>query len=423
MQKYKVVASKSQKKYSLIISADSETQAKEKLHKDGYSVLTIHELRQEDIQGHKFLFQVEKDGEIKNGVIVGDDIFKLYIKLVDELQYNVIALYPEEEKDLYTAEKKQEMIQELQNGYQKIKLQQKQRLEKKQIEETFYLKKQIDETSVLIERSISKIETIFTKRSYYEIDDETFYKLEKIYEKLHQIKKSQNITKLREIGELALIKLAELEVKAVEKHKDEDSRKLLKETNSLLRQIGSEKRFHESSKDIKKIFQNILKSFEKGLSLKEMKKNLEKKKESLTKDIDKDSYSFLKTLLLIEKYQSKLKENNQEILKNIFHILNPIGSNEIKEKILLKRTVIKQNIAILKAKKNGGMGSYTRLKKGIRKTQEQILRVLQYLDINILIYLSIFSFIFLLLISIPQSFIVLNTSAIKYVCYLFFIYI
>jgi hypothetical protein len=31
------------------------------------------------------LFQIEKDGEIKNGVIIGKDIFKVYIKLRDEL--------------------------------------------------------------------------------------------------------------------------------------------------------------------------------------------------------------------------------------------------------------------------------------------------------------------------------------------------
>jgi type II secretory pathway component PulF len=70
MQKYKIVASKSQKKYTVILSADSETEAKEKLHKDGYSVLSISKLTSKDIDGQKFLFQVEKDGEIKNGVII-----------------------------------------------------------------------------------------------------------------------------------------------------------------------------------------------------------------------------------------------------------------------------------------------------------------------------------------------------------------
>jgi DNA-dependent RNA polymerase auxiliary subunit epsilon len=70
MQKYKIVASKSQKRYTLILSADSESEAKEKLHKEGYSILTVSPVENATIEGNKFLFQIEKEGEIKNGVII-----------------------------------------------------------------------------------------------------------------------------------------------------------------------------------------------------------------------------------------------------------------------------------------------------------------------------------------------------------------
>jgi len=61
MQKYKIVASKSQKKYTLVLSADSETEAKEKLHKEGYSILSVVLYDEEKaIQGKKFLFQIQK---------------------------------------------------------------------------------------------------------------------------------------------------------------------------------------------------------------------------------------------------------------------------------------------------------------------------------------------------------------------------
>jgi len=50
MQKYKIVASKSQKKYTIIVSADSEAEAKEKLHKDGYSILSVSESLNSEIQ-------------------------------------------------------------------------------------------------------------------------------------------------------------------------------------------------------------------------------------------------------------------------------------------------------------------------------------------------------------------------------------
>jgi type II secretory pathway component PulF len=85
MPKYKIVASKSQKKYTLIISADSPSQAKDKLHDEDYSILSIEETQSSEVSGKKFLFQIEHDGEVKNGVIVGKDIFKVYIKLVDDL--------------------------------------------------------------------------------------------------------------------------------------------------------------------------------------------------------------------------------------------------------------------------------------------------------------------------------------------------
>lgn len=117
MQKYKIVASKSQKKYTIVLSADSETQAKEKLHKDGYSVLSIQEVEGKDIDGKKFIFQVEQDGDIKNGVIVGKDIFKVYKKLVDDLSYNVIFLYPEWDEAHENAQKKQKIMQELKKWY------------------------------------------------------------------------------------------------------------------------------------------------------------------------------------------------------------------------------------------------------------------------------------------------------------------
>jgi len=43
MPKYKIVASKSNKKYSLILTAGSESEARERIHKEGYSILSVQE--------------------------------------------------------------------------------------------------------------------------------------------------------------------------------------------------------------------------------------------------------------------------------------------------------------------------------------------------------------------------------------------
>jgi type II secretory pathway component PulF len=43
MQKYKITATKNQKKYTLVLSAESQKEAQEKVHKEGYSILKIEE--------------------------------------------------------------------------------------------------------------------------------------------------------------------------------------------------------------------------------------------------------------------------------------------------------------------------------------------------------------------------------------------
>jgi len=99
---------------------------------------------------------------------------------------------------------------------------------------------------------------------------------------------------------------------------------------------------------LKAFINNILKSFSPGPATEKEKSEAKKEKKQL---IDQDSYSFLKTVLLLEKYKEKLSENSKEKRKNFKYFINPFTSNEVKEKILLKRKVIKQNISLLKAKK------------------------------------------------------------------------
>ena len=50
MNKYKVSVSKGQKKYSIIVPAASQEEARERAHKEGYSILGI-ELASEDNLG------------------------------------------------------------------------------------------------------------------------------------------------------------------------------------------------------------------------------------------------------------------------------------------------------------------------------------------------------------------------------------
>lgn len=394
MPKYKIVASKSQKKYTIIVSADSENEAKQKLHNENYSILSSIEVAENsEIVGKKFLFQIEKNGEIKNGIIVGEDIFKIYVKLKDELEYNVIFLFPEGDEAQSNAQKKQEIMDQLIQGYQLKKKSVQSTAQHASIEESFYIKKQLEDTYILIEKAIQKIENLIVQREDYGIEEETLWKLQKIHESLVHIKGSTNLSKLKEIWELALLKIGEIELKSLENKKDLQSRTLLKNTNDLLKKIGSKQQFIERDKDIKKIFIEFLRPLQEFLSQKE---GLFQKQKTLNTDaVDTQSYSFLKTVLLLEKYKEKLSLNTREIQTHTKIFYNPFFHSEYKEKTLLKRKVIQQNISILKAKKTGGISSYTGIKKGYVKGIERAMEYVVFLKNMVFFSLNLYVLCFL----------------------------
>lgn len=395
MQKFKAIASKSQKKHTIVLSADSELLAKEKLHKEGYSILSISELQEWDISGKKFIFQVKNEESIKNGAIIWKDIFKVYKKLVDDLWYEVIFLYPEWDDAQENAEKKQEIMEGLKKWYTLQKKDVKQKNWKQKWEDNFYMQKELDATYILIDLVVKKIDLLFNNKKLYDIDDETFRKIQEIYEKLIHIKSSTNIIKLKEIWELALTKIAQIELDSVEKNKSKASRKLLGETNSLLKKIGSSKQFIERDKDYKRIAKEAIKEMLRFFSPNKIKRIYSTKK-SQKKEVDTESYNFLKTILLLDKYEQKLKDNSREIRKNFLLFLNIFQNSEAKEKILLKRKVIKQNISILQAKKTGTFSSYTWVKKWYYKVIERGILLTHFISNILFLFLIFYIGIFLI---------------------------
>jgi hypothetical protein len=113
----------------------------------------------------------------------------------------------------------------------------------------------------------------------------------------------------------------------------------LKETNKLLKKIGSKEQFIEKERDISFILSNFFSDIFSYFKI-FIKKSQTPKKESL----DQSSYSYIKNERLLKKYKEKLHLNTKEILKNIF-------SSKAREKLFLRRSVIQQNIVLLTAKK------------------------------------------------------------------------
>lgn len=440
MQKYKVSVSKGLKKYTIVVSAINEVEARKKVHKDWYSILEVQELKDENFIWKRFIFEIQdlENHSKKNWVVVGKDILKIYMKLRDELHYRVLFLYSEEDKNLWEEEKLKILhsLEEQYNVLKKIKNDDKEtKEENKKIEvnweeiedeSSFHMKKELDETYKLIEFVLKKMRGVIENSQFYDINPLQKEKLKEIYNSIVKIKKSTNISKLKQIWEVALIKIGTLELKKLEEDKTKDSKTLLSETNKLLRQVWSNKQFVEKNKDISYLLEQTLESLQDIIhTIKELRYLIIPRKEF----VDKKSYSYMKTIVLLRKYRSKEKNNNKDIQKNFIAVLFPFWKNkEKKEHLFLKKKVIKQNISILKAKASWKIYSYTLIKKGYEKILSRFLSFLSFLSRTtfFVIFLYALTFVFYLEISyflwIQISFNYLGIFYFLFIILLFFVF-
>lgn len=395
---FKFVVSKNQKKYELIIKANSEIEARDRLHNEGYSILNVEKIDNLNILGNKFLFTVVKDLEIKNWIIYWEDIFKVYLKLKKEFDYNVISLYSEQDKDK-SEEYKKDILKKIEEEYYlfsnkwiKKELEEKKEIKKIEnkeniLEQDFYLKKELEEIYKLTDFVLKKMQNLINN-AFFEIRKEQKEKLIFVYNSLIAIKNSRNINKLKEILELALIKIWKLELEYLEATKDKKIWLLLKETNGLLKNVWSKTQILEKDKDIVYILK------QKFQVIKEFFENF--KKEDVNK-LDKETHSYIKTLVLLKKYQEKKQEVDKELKKNLYFIF---WNREKKEALLLKKVVINQNISILEAKLKGRVFSYTKIVKWYKELEKLFLNFLKIIGENITVIIFIYCLIFLIFINL-----------------------
>lgn len=437
MQKYKITASKSQKKYNFVISEENEKLARNRVHKEGYSILSVELFDDSSGDNNKFIFEAEKNSKIKSGKVVWDDIFKIYLKLRDGLWYNILKLYSLSDSDK-TEKEKLNILKELDEQYIYLNaLNKKWKKEKDEIKnenvskskiniDNFYLKKELEETYKLIDFVLNKLSKLLASDKYA-IDNEKKEKLKNLYNTLIKIKSSTNIAKLREVWEAVLLKVWEIELEYLEKNKDKIWKDFLTETNNLLKQIWSEKRFTPEYKDIwkqiKKVFINI-KSF-----FNIIKKQNDSSEKSSLNSYDKTSHEYLKTIIFLNKYKQKLKQNNIEILKNIIVFILPWEKNNTKkQELMIRRKVLKQNIFLFKAKLEGKTFSYTKIIKGFDYFIEMILRFFNYIRNYLFLVALFYVLLFLIFLNLNYYNIVsifnesLNYNWIFYFIVLLFLY-
>lgn len=125
-----------------------------------------------------------------------------------------------------------------------------------------------------------------------------------------------------------------------------------------------------------------------------LKPNTQKKQKF---SVDTSSSTYLKTKLLIEKYEKKLKVLTQEKQKKfLIYIIPSKENNSLKENIYLREKIIRQNLMILKSRLTGKTYSYTKIVKGYHTFVEKVLAMVSFLQTPLLFLVTVYAGFFVL---------------------------
>jgi hypothetical protein len=207
---------------------------------------------------------------------------------------------------------------------------------------------------------------------------------------LVQTKGSSNLGRMRVVVENALTSIGKVEAELIKSGVNGEKTKILEETNSLLKQIGSSSRIetHEDSMtDIKKTLMSFLDSFNK----KETSKTEQKKK------VDTNSFIYYKNLRELRIYESNLNQVVIDILKAavIFDFY------QIK-RLRLKKKLLEQNIQIIQNRIQNKNISYSKIAKGTRYYTEWFLTIFQKIGDITLYGLLLYSIVFIAIHSLEK---------------------
>ena len=170
---------------------------------------------------------------------------------------------------------------------------------------------------------------------------------------------------MKNLVENALTVVGRVESDLIKTGTNGEKKKILDETNSLLKQIGSSSRIetHDgASKDIAKSITSFFNSFNK----KEVSKVEQKKK------VDTNSFIFYKNLRELNIYKANLNKVVIDILKSIisfdFHQM---------KRLLLKKKLLEQDIQIIDNRIHNKNISYSRIIKGTKYYTDRFLIIFQ----------------------------------------------
>lgn len=388
---FQAICSKWNQKLTLSLTANSIEEARSILHGQGYSIMEIKEFSTTQTGGNFFYFDVLVNNQLKSGKIQSDDIFKSYKKLIEDLKYNVVYIYtnewmPEDQKKMITAKVrdsyrlyKQSMGEDIDN----IKIETQ---DEKDIQEISpQILKEIERYVLIIDSTIEKIQNIFLK--YHSIvTPERKIQLEQLVQALLQAKGSSNLGKIRTITEQALTTVWWVEVELAKAGMNSDKKRLLEETNALLKQIGSEERVEILQPGSIDVGKSITSFFTK------VAKTTNEPKKSEAKKVDTNSFIYYKNQRELNLYKENLNKNDIQIMKAIL----TFQFSKLK-RLKLKKKLLSQNIQIIDNRINNKNISYTKIVHGFEYYMDlfisginQITTIFTYaLFVYIVIYITL----------------------------------
>lgn len=334
-----------------------------------------------------FYFDAIINGLTKSGKIQSTDVFKAYKKLVDDLWYNIVYIYTtegmnEQQKKVITAK-----VKDGYTMYQRSmwidptekKIQTEKEVDMEEISPQVL--KEIAHYNTIIDSTVEKIQNLFLKY-HNTITPEKKIELENIENVLVQWKWMSNLWRMKILVENALTVVWKVESDLIKVGTSGEKQKILEETNSLLKQIGSSNRIEthdDATSDIKKTMMSFLNSFQK----KEVSKVEQKKK------VDTNSFIFYKNLRELNIYKSNLNKVVIDIIKSLLSF-----DFAYTKRLLLKKKLLEQDIQIIDNRINNRNISYSKIVKGTKYYTDGFLSIFQKIGDIFLYGLFLYSVIF-----------------------------
>lgn len=363
---FKAVCSKWNQKLTLSLSAGSVEEARSLLHGQGYSIMEITEIQpnqtpvsSSSTNENFFYFDVYINGQLKSGKIQSYDVFKAYKKLVDDLWYNIQYIYTtewmsEDQKKIITAKVKDGYVMYKQSLWIDVNERTLSEKESEMADISPQVLKELEHYNQIIDSTTEKLQNLILKY-HNTISPEKKIELENIENTLVQSKWWSNLGRIRTIVENALTVVGRIEAELIKWWHDKEKIKLLEETNSLLKQIGSNERIeteNDGSQDVMKGISN----FFSNLSKKE-----ESKIEQKTKKIDTNTFIFYKNLRELNIYKANLHKVAMDIIKSSLSF-----DFERVKRLRLKKRLLEQDIQIIDNRIHNRNISYTKIVKWTR---------------------------------------------------------